>query len=81
MTPTHHGRSSDKVDRKGKRGPAPKGYEAVLYRLRPEQAAALRRVAAARAAPAMKRGDKGARPDASELVREAIDAWLAKHDK
>jgi Arc/MetJ-type ribon-helix-helix transcriptional regulator len=29
----------------------------------------------------MKRGDKGARPDASELVREAIDAWLAKHDK
>jgi len=81
MTPTNDDHSGDKVEPKGRRGPAPKGYEAVLYRVRPEQAAALRRLAAGRAAPAMKRGDKGARPDASELVREAIDAWLAKHDK
>jgi hypothetical protein len=74
-------RSKEGAKRGRKRGPAPKGYEAVLYRVRPEQAAALRRIAAARAAPAMRRGEKGARPDASELVREAIDTWLAKHEK
>jgi hypothetical protein len=81
MSPTNDDHFKGKVGPKGRRGPAPKGYEAVLYRVRPEQASALRSLAAGRAAPAMKRGDKGARPDASELVREAIDAWLAKNDK
>lgn len=80
MTRTKDDHSRNKAEPKGKRGPPPKGYEPVLYRVKPEQAVALRRLAAARAAPAMKRGDKGARPDVSELVREAIDAWLGKHD-
>ncbi len=51
-----------------------KGMKLAAYRMRPDQIAALRSVALKRA------GERGSgKPDASELVREAVDAWLAKH--
>jgi hypothetical protein len=48
----------------------------LLFSLRPEQAVALRKEALRRAL-----GAGAVRPDASALVRDAIDAWLAKHAK
>jgi hypothetical protein len=46
---------------------------AVMVRLDPEQAAALRKEAIRRA------GEAGsAKPDLSGIVREAIDAWFTK---
>ncbi len=53
-----------------------KGLKTAAYRLRPDQIVALRREATRRAAE----HDSG-KPDASELVREALDAWLAKVGK
>lgn len=54
-----------------RRGPAPKGLVQFICRLRPEQAAALRDEGWKRAR------DRGRGiPDASEVVREAIDAWM-----
>lgn len=55
-------------------GPPKKGLKFVGYRLRPEQIAALRREALRRA-----EASGSGKPDASEIVREALDAWLAKH--
>jgi hypothetical protein len=56
--------------------PRAKNLEKVMFRLEPEQLDALRREALRRAA------DRGSmKPDASELVREAVDAWLKKHAK
>lgn len=52
----------------------PKGMKTAAYRLRPEQIEALRQEALRRAL-----GGKPGKPDASELVREAIDLWLSKH--
>lgn len=49
-----------------------KGMKLAAYRMRPEQIAALRKEALKRAAAR----DSG-KPDASELVREAVDQWLA----
>lgn len=50
-----------------------RGHVKVMVRLTPQQVAALRAEAFRRAA-AIGSG----RPDASELVREAVDAWLAR---
>ncbi|ACG73240.1 hypothetical protein AnaeK_2012 [Anaeromyxobacter sp. K] len=50
-----------------------KGLKLAAYRMRPEQIAALRREALKRAA-----AREVGKPDASELVREAVDLWLAK---
>ncbi len=49
-----------------------KGLVPALYRMRPDQVAALRREALRRAAAA-----GSGKPDMSEIVRAAIDAWLA----
>lgn len=57
-----------------KRGPAPKGLVQFICRLRPEQAAALREEGWKRA----KERGRGI-PDASEVVREAVDAWMKSH--
>lgn len=51
-----------------------KGLKLASYRLRPEQIEALRKEALRRAM-----AGKPGKPDASELVREAVDAWLVKH--
>ncbi len=53
-----------------------KGLKPALYRLRPDQIEALRREALRRAL-----AGKAGKPDASELVREALDAWLAKQPR
>lgn len=53
--------------------PRKKGLEKVMFRLEPEQLQALRREAIKLAA---KRGSM--KPDASELVREALAAWLRR---
>lgn len=50
-----------------------KGLKPALYRLRPDQIIALRREAMRRA---MER-DSG-KPDASEVLRELLDAWILK---
>jgi hypothetical protein len=48
-----------------------KGFEKAMFRLEPGQLQALRREALRRA------GERGSmKPDASELVREAVEAWL-----
>jgi hypothetical protein len=54
-----------------KRGPAPKGYLLLACRVTPVQATALR-------AEAWKRAKERGRSiaDASEVVREALDAWM-----
>ncbi len=52
-----------------------KGLRPALYRLRPDQIAALRREALRRAVER----DSG-KPDASEVLRELLDAWLAKSE-
>lgn len=54
-----------------KRGPAPKGYLLLACRVTPAQAGALR-------AEAWKRAKERGRSiaDASEVVREALDAWM-----
>ncbi len=54
-----------------KRGPAPKGYEKMMCRVTPAQAAAVREEAWKRA---MDRGRSIV--DASEVVREALAAWM-----
>ncbi len=51
-----------------------KGMKLAAYRMRPDQIAALRREALKRAV-----ARESGKPDASELVREAVDLWLAKH--
>jgi hypothetical protein len=56
--------------------PPKKGLKLAGFRLRPDQIAALRREAHKRA---QERGSL--KPDASELVREALDAWLGKTGK
>jgi len=56
--------------------PPRKGLKLIGVRLTDEQIKALRREARRRA----EERDSG-KPDASELVREAIDAWLAKVGK
>ncbi len=53
-----------------------KGMKLAAYRMRPEQIAALRKEALKRAA-----ARESGKPDASELVREAVDAWLAKQGR
>jgi hypothetical protein len=53
--------------------PRKKGLKAATYRIHPAQIAALQKEAMRRAA---ERGSM--KPDASELVREAIDAWFKK---
>jgi Arc/MetJ-type ribon-helix-helix transcriptional regulator len=58
------------------RSPMFKGYQKVTVSLPPEQATALKQEALRRAFTA-----GGARPDAGEIVREALDAWLAKNTK
>lgn len=50
-----------------------KGLEKVMYRLDPKQIQALRAEAFRRAE---ERGS--GRPDASEVLREIVDAWIAK---
>jgi hypothetical protein len=50
-----------------------KGLEKAMFRLEPGQLQALRREALRRA------GERGSmKPDASELVREAVEAWLPR---
>ncbi len=53
-----------------------KGLKTAAYRLRPDQIEALRREALRRAL-----SGKPGKPDASELVREALDAWLSKQPR
>jgi len=63
--------------RPGRLGRVPhvkKGLKLAAYRMRPDQIAALRREALKRAV-----ARESGKPDASELVREAVDLWLAKH--
>jgi hypothetical protein len=67
-------RSASTAGRLGAVPPPKKGLKLAGFRLRPDQLAALRKEALRRA------GERESRqPDASELVREAVDAWLAKH--
>ncbi len=55
------------------RNPRAKGLKPVVVRLEPTQIAALKREALRRA------NERGSmKPDASELVRAALDAWLAR---
>lgn len=54
-----------------KRGPAPKGYEKLMCRVTPDQAKAVREEAWRRA---KERGK--IMVDASEVVREALSAWM-----
>lgn len=65
-----------KAETKPPRSPMFKGYQKVTVSLPREQAAALKHEALRRAIAA-----GGARPDAGEIVREALDAWLAKNAK
>ncbi len=51
-----------------------KGLKTAAYRLEPRQIEALRHEALRRAL-----AGKPGKADASSIVREAIDAWLAKH--
>ena len=53
-----------------------KGFVKVMYRMHPRQVAALR-------AEAFRRSEKLAvgRPDASEVLREIVDAWLDKRGR
>jgi hypothetical protein len=53
--------------------PRAKGLVPATFRFEPEQLDALRREALRRA------GERGSgKPDASELVREAVEAWLRR---
>ncbi len=53
--------------------PRKKGLKPAVYRMRPEQIESLQTLAKKRA------DERGSfKPDASELVREAVDAWLPK---
>lgn len=56
--------------------PPKKGLKLAGFRLRPDQLAALRSEARKRAT-----ARESMKPDASELVREAVDQWLARHAK
>jgi hypothetical protein len=51
-----------------------KGLKTAAYRLRPDQIEALRQEALRRAV-----AGKPGKPDASEIVRAALDLWFAKH--
>ena len=53
-----------------------KGYRTAAYRLRPDQIEALRQEALRRAV-----AGKPGKPDASEIVRAAIDLWFARHPR
>jgi hypothetical protein len=54
--------------------PRAKGLVPATFRFAPDQLAALRREALRRA------GERGsAKPDASELIREAVNLWLRRH--
>jgi hypothetical protein len=53
-----------------------KGLEKVMYRLEPRQIAALRSEAFRRA-----QERSTGRPDASEVLREVLDAWLSRGGK
>jgi hypothetical protein len=59
-----------------KGSPLWKGLEKATYSLTPEQVRLIRAEALRRASAA-----GSGRPDASALVREAVDAWLAKNVK
>ncbi len=65
----------DEGQRAAKRSPLFKGYEKVTFMLTSELAAAIKGEALRRAA------ESGTRPDASELARQALGAWLAKHKR
>jgi hypothetical protein len=63
--------------KRGPKGsPLYRGHEKIAVFFRSEQAAALRAEALRRAAAA-----GVTRADVSEIVREAVDAWLAKSGK
>ncbi len=64
---THTSGASPGVSRK-------KGFVKVMYRMHPRHAAALR-------AEAFRRAQERSvgRPDASEVLREIVDAWMEKH--
>ncbi len=51
-----------------------KGLKLASYRMRPDQIEALRKEALRRAL-----AGRPGKADASELVREAVDLWFAKH--
>jgi hypothetical protein len=51
-----------------------KGLEKAMFRLEPQQLSALRREALRRATERA-----SMKPDASEIVREAVAEWLRKH--
>ncbi len=53
-----------------------KGLKTAAYRLRPDQIEALRLEALRRAV-----AGKPGKPDASEIVRAAIDLWFSKHPR
>lgn len=56
---------------KTRRGRAPKGFEKMMIRVEPEQGAAVREEAFRRA-----KGRGRVLVDASEVVREALAAWM-----
>ena len=72
----------DEAALKPKRGPRSKGLVKAMFSLEPRQLEALRREATRRAErdPDVKAGRRSFRAavDAGALVREAVDAWLAK---
>jgi hypothetical protein len=76
MYPARHGEDEEAGERGRPAASGVKGHEPVLVQLEPSQRSALRREALKRAAAA-----GTARPDVSELVREAIDDWLRKRTK
>lgn len=53
-----------------------RGHKLAAYRMRLDQIEALRTEALKRAADR-----KSGKPDASEIVRDAVDAWLVAHVK
>lgn len=91
---TRLARTAPALRRRGKRGPAPDPERAdlipTLYRVKPEHHDALSREAEERAArrweeevEAAKRDARRPRPlvkrkDASEVLREVLDAWMKK---
>ncbi len=53
--------------------PRKKGLKSATFRFKPAQLQALRAEALRRAV-----GRSSGKPDASEIVRDAVDAWLSK---
>ncbi len=66
-----------------KRSPLHKGYIKTIFSMGAGQLEGLRREATRRAArdPDVQAGRKSLRPDASALVREAVDQWLREQSK